>query len=100
MRHKEGCQTRNFLIGSRVGREAEVDDSRMGMSLAKDQITEVPIVGDENSTFGNRDGQDFLIGQTRRMILANSGGIVPLAHEECPDSRLGALVEQEPHRPA
>src|SRR5262245_41123776 len=68
------------------------------MSLPEDEIAEVSIIGDQDSVFGNGNCQDILVRQARRMILTDTGGIVPSADEKRPDSRLGALIEQKPHR--
>ena len=39
------CQLKRYIIA-----EAQVDDSRMQMSLSKDEFTEVTIVGDEDAS--------------------------------------------------
>src|SRR5262249_38685001 len=68
--------------------------------LAKDQISEITIIGDENPVLSHGNGQDFLIREPRRMIASNSGCVVSLTVEKDADSGLSTLVEQKSHRGA
>ena len=50
----------------------------MRLKLHEDELTKVPIVGNERAFFPVRYGEDIGIGQACRMIADDSGNIVAL----------------------
>ena len=100
MRRQQAIETGDLLISGRIEWEPEVDHTSVRLSLSKDQVTEVTIVGDQDSALGDGDGQDFVVWQSGWVVLADSGRVISTADEKRSDSRLGTLIQQEPHRAA
>ena len=75
--------------------EAEQDDSGMRPGLTNNQLTKVPVTGDDYSALSNGDGQDVDVSQRGRVILTNCRDIVTLPPQVGRDPVVGALVEQK-----
>jgi hypothetical protein len=72
---KHGIEMFNFGLQSSA-RKPKENDASMGKLLVKDQLAEVPISDDEYTRLFPRDGQDILIGKTRRIIARDSDNII------------------------
>ena len=72
----------------------------MGLVAREDQLAKIPIAGDKNSLLAKRDVENLTVGQACRIVSCNSRDIVPEVLKMMQNSRIGALVEQEPHAPA
>ena len=89
----------DFGLESR-SRKSKENDPSMGKLLVKDQLAEVPISDDEHPRFFPGDGQDILIGKTRRIIAGDSGNIMAKLTKVGNQSKVSALVEEKFHRAA
>jgi hypothetical protein len=69
----------------------------MRLVLDEDQSPEVSIVGDQDASFAKRYAKNFGIGQAGWVIARNSGHIVSERGQMRHKTRIGVLIEQEPH---
>jgi hypothetical protein len=51
VRHEQSTQCSDLLIGSRIEGQPKVDHAPMRVSLAKDQVAEIAVIGDDDSVF-------------------------------------------------
>ena len=72
----------------------------MSKFLVKDQLTEIPISNDEHTRLFPCDGQDILIGKTRRIMTRDGLNIMATLTQGRNQSKVSALVEEEFHRAA
>jgi hypothetical protein len=76
------------------------DDTGMGESLLKDQLAEIPVSNDQYPLLFSGNGQDILIGKTRRIIARDSGHVMAKVAKVGNQSKISALIKEEFHRAA
>ncbi len=96
---KHGIEVCNFGVQGSSWKSEE-NDSGMGTFLVKDQLAEIPVSDDQHAFLFPRDGQDILIGKTRRIIARDGLHVMAELEKVRNKSKVGALVEQESHRVA
>jgi hypothetical protein len=77
--------------------EAKQDHTGMRLMLHEDELTKIPVVGDERAALPVGDSEDIGIGQARRMIADDPCNIVAPFFEIQDDAQIGALVQQKSH---
>src|SRR5512144_1037553 len=80
-----------------VGGEPQIDDARVRLAMAKDELTEIAVIGDKDAALALGYGEDLLIGQSMGIVTANPSGVVTPLCEPGNETCIGALVEQEVH---
>ena len=100
VRIEKPLETGDLLVGGRVKRKAEVDDARVAMMLAEDQIAEVSVIRDEDSVLAHGNGEHFIVREARRIVFTNSSRVMVQTAEKDSDPGLRALVKQKSHRGA
>ena len=96
---KHGIEVFNFGLQGR-SRKPKEHDTSMSKCLVKDQLAEIPVSNDQHTRLLPGDGQDILIGKTRRIIARDSGNVVAKLTKVQYQSKVSALVEEEFHRAA
>ena len=76
MRVKHTQDLRDFLGRRRIEWQSQVNHTAMWLPLAKDEITEVSIVRDQNSVFSDCQWQDIPIREGRWVLSGNRGNVV------------------------
>lgn len=80
-----------------VGGEPQIDDARVRLAMAKDEFTEIAVIGDKDAALPLRYGKDLLVGQSRGIVTTNSSGVVTTLREPGNETCICALVEKEVH---
>ena len=81
-----------------VGGKTQVNDTRVRLAMAKDELPKITIIGDEDASLPLRDGQHLLIGQARGMVTADPLRIVTALCEPSSKTGIRALVEEKVHK--
>jgi hypothetical protein len=79
------------------GGETQIYDTRMRLAMAKDEFTEIAVIGDKDAALPLRYGKDLLIGQSMGIVTANPPGVVTTLGEPGNETCICALVEKEIH---
>lgn len=66
--------------------------------VTEDEIAEVLVVGQQDSTFLKGNCQDLPVGQSLRKVSSAHNDTMPLAYEERRQSEWDPFVEKEIHR--
>jgi len=74
------------------------DDTGMGKLVVKDQLAEIPISDDQHTRLFPGNGQDIVIGKTRRLMARDCGNVMATLTKVGNQSKVSALVEEEFHR--
>lgn len=79
------------------GGEAQIDDTRVRLATAENELTEIAVIGDQDAGLALSYGKDLLVGQSRGIVTANPAGVVTTLREPGDKTRICALVEKEVH---
>src|SRR6266446_10595922 len=82
----------DFGLQGRAGKPKE-DDTGMGKLVVKDQLAEIPISDDQHTRLFPGNGQDIVIGKTRRIMARDCGNVMATLTKVGNQSKVSALVE-------
>ena len=68
--------------------------------MVKDQFAEIPISDDQNTHLFPGDGQDILIGKTRRIMARDGCNVMAEMAQVRNKAKIGALIKEELHSAA
>jgi len=57
--------------------ETNQDDATVGSVLPEYQLSEVPVIGDQDAPLSGRDGQNVIIGEGIGIVVGNGRDVVP-----------------------
>ena len=80
-----------------VGGKAQIDDARVSLPVAEDELAEVAVVGDQDPALPLRYGKNLLVGQSSGKLAADPPGGVTELNKPGDETRVRALVEKEVH---
>jgi hypothetical protein len=83
-------------IGGAFVTQPEKKDSRMGLQLTKDQVTEVLVIRNENAIFAGGTSEDVRIPGARH-LLVNGDDVVAGFSEEFDHCLASGFVHQKAH---
>lgn len=75
--------------------ESEQDDPGMRLSLANNELSEISVIGDDNSVLSNSDGKDVDVSEGSRVVLTDGRNIMPQSTKEGCKVVIRALVKQK-----
>lgn len=84
------------LLGA-APRAAQQNDARTGGSGESEQVAEIGVCGNEDTTIPCGSVEDSLVGGAHQIQVGHMEGVVPGLGEEIDDSSLERLVDQELH---
>jgi hypothetical protein len=79
------------------GSETQIDDARMRLTVAKNELTKIAVIGDQDAALALGYGKNLLVGQSRGIVTANPPDVVTALCEPGAKTRVCALVEKEVH---
>ena len=80
-----------------VGGETQIDDARVWLAMAEDELAEIAVVGDQDAALPLRYGKNLLVGKTCGILAADPPGGVTELNKPGDETRVCALVEKEVH---
>jgi hypothetical protein len=86
------AETLDFERKICVGAEAQIDYASVGVPVAKDELTEVSIVGNQCPPLAEGDGEDLLVFQARWIINRNRGDVMSQVAKVGAEPGVDALV--------
>lgn len=81
----------------RVGAEPKEDHAHVGLTVAKDKLAKIGVVGDEDAALGMSETKHAVIWQTSRIVGAETRHIVTKGAKVWQETSVGAFIEQKSH---
>jgi hypothetical protein len=78
--------------------EPEQDYARVGQTVAKDEVSKVFVIRQDDALFTMSDREEFAVGQRMGIVDATSDDIVALIGEEHCQAERKPFVKKKPHR--
>jgi hypothetical protein len=73
---------------------SEENNASMGECLLKDQLAEIPVRNDQNPRLLPGDGQNILIGKTRRILARDGRNVMAEMAKVRNKAKVGALIKE------
>jgi hypothetical protein len=80
-----------------VAAQPQEDHPGVRVSVPKDELTKVLVIGDQDPLLVVSNHQHLRVGETRGMVPGDSGGVVAKALEVGEQASISALIKQKPH---
>lgn len=70
----------------------------MRVIVAEDEVAEIAVVGDEDTSLSAGNGEHFLVAERARVVVGDCGNIVAQTGKEGGKAKLRARIEEKLHK--